>query len=331
MSTPCILVLTFIVLKSANRMIDKIKINLRSQKPSVSKLAVALLTLNLLGCSVLQTEADRSTDLKPLPTSVSVASHIQTKASGFGGTGDTVDRQATVTELSSLRHPTILDSGFGGTGKTASGFGGTGMVGTLEQFGSIWVNGIEVGIGQKTRISSNLDRASTQVVTAKDLRVGQQVWLETRLDQDKTTTAEVHVFYPLAGKVEAVKVLGMTTEIVVNGQRVLICPQTVMPEDLTLKMGEWVRISGVPVYSRGSLKRNNAWQATLIEPSKQDVSWVESVPDITFSDRVNRVLMHSSWSSAYQAGEFKNIKQGLSAQPKIQVLGTGNSKPVVNE
>lgn len=324
--TQCTLALTSIVLRSGSCMSNLTKLHLNLEWASASKLAVALLMVNLVGCSVLPSSSDKSQDLKPLSTIETSTPHTQAKNSGFGGTGRVLESTAIVNQAN-LRHPTILDSGFGGTGQTASGFGGTGMVGTLEQFGSIWINGIEVGLGQQTRISSNINPSSQQPMSVADLRIGQQVWFETGPNQDKTTTAEIHIFYPLGGKIDGIKGHGMTSEIMVNGQRILLCPQTVMPDNLKLQVGEWVRISGVPVYARDTLERSNAWQATLVEQSTPNEVWFNSVPDVIFSDRVNRVIMHSSWSNAYQAGEFSGIKQGLSAQPKIQVLGSDSNQP----
>lgn len=291
--------------------------------------SVSLLVLTLYGCSTLQPEVQVVEDSKPVAESVeSNVKAVAALPSGFGGTGRTHEQSAAkiitaAINPATLRHSEALDSGFGGTGKTASGFGGTGLVGTLEQFGSIWINGVEVGIGKKTLITSNLG-GSTTGLDVTDLRIGQQIWLETHLNEDKTTTAEVHVFYPLAGQINAVKKQGDATEIIVNGQRVLIYPQTVAPDTLKLQVGERVRISGVPVYSKESAERSNVWHATLIEHHESGDTWFCSVPDIMFSDQVNRVLMHPSWSKAYEQGEFKGIKPGLSAQPKIKVLGSDN-------
>ncbi|MDG6777538.1 DUF5666 domain-containing protein [Thiomicrorhabdus sp. zzn3] len=267
-----------------------------------------------------------STDLKPI--------YSEQASSGFGGTGKTGEPIQLAT-LDAVRHSMELDSGFGGTGHTSKGFGGTGIIGTIDQFGSIWVNGIEVGLGQKTQIFSNLPERRDGL-PASALRLGQQVWLETHLDNDKTTTAAIHIYYPLAGKIEALTSLDMATEILVNGQRVYIDQATHLDSTLKLKVGEYVRISGLPVYQQGTNQRENAWQATLVEPQAEAVSWLKAVPDVSFSDQVNRVVMQENWLRAYRAGELVNLKQGLSTQPKIKMLGkdleaaNSNQSTVVN-
>lgn len=285
-----------------------------------SKAIIALMLFQLTACSTTQT--------KPV-TVIEKQSEVEVAAStsGFGGTGRTQDEPIEVAVLTNpvdQRHSKDLDSGFGGTGHTSKGFGGTGVIGTLEQFGSIWVNGIEIGLGQKTKISSNLPNNS-KALTVSDLRIGQQVWLETHPDQDKTTTAEIHIYYPLAGQIDEVKLIGMATEILVNGQRIYISPETKMAEKLQLKVGEFVRISGMPVYAERSSERSNTWQATLVEQHAEGETWYKTVPSMHFSENVNRVMMHDSWLKSYHAGEFKQIPAGLSSTPKIKMHGQEGS------
>jgi len=287
-----------------------------------------LLTLQLFGCTTPKIQP--VSPIEPVQPRVETPV-IETVAerSGFGGTGRTQEDAVSNTVAvnpANLRHSTILDEGFGGTGVTASGFGGTGIVGTIEQFGSIWVNGIEIGLGQKTEISSNLTGLS-KTLKPNDLRIGQQVWLETRPNQEKTTTAAIHVYYPLAGKIDEITSKDMATEILVNGQRVYISSQTVMSEQINLYVGEYVRISGLPIFLEDGIQRSNAWQATLIEPNETKDTWFTRVPDVSFSDKVNRVIMHDSWSTAYQNGEFKAVSTGLSSQPKIKMVGEEASHP----
>ncbi len=284
-------------------------------------LMALLFVLQLAGCASSlnkpAVQVDDKLESKPVVASTS----------GFGGTGRSLDEaQQIALNPADQRHSPQLDNGFGGTGHSSSGFGGTGIVGPIENFGSIWVNGIEVGVGQKTKIYSNLP-GKIDNLTVADLRVGQQVWLETDASQEKTTTAQINVYYPLAGRIDQIQVQGMATELLVNGQRVYISSQTVMPAALKLNVGEYIRVSGLPVYAEHSKQRTNAWYATLVEPHAERETWYKSVPYIKFSDSVNRVVMHDNWQKAYQAGEFKQIPAGLSSQPKIKIMGKSDSKP----
>ena len=88
---------------------------------------------------------------------------------GLGGTGKQADKGFGGTGKQA-------DKGFGGTGKQADkGFGGTGIVGTITQFGSIWVNGLEVHYNAKTPVKINGKPAQ-----AKNLELGQIVVVFTR-------------------------------------------------------------------------------------------------------------------------------------------------------
>ncbi|TPE53411.1 hypothetical protein FJM67_07090 [Maribrevibacterium harenarium] len=67
------------------------------------------------------------------------------------------------------------DRGIGGTGKWLGadeerGLGGTGVIGTLTQFGSIWVNGLEIEVNRQTHITMNGIPTEERA-----LRLGQQV------------------------------------------------------------------------------------------------------------------------------------------------------------
>ncbi|MDG6773440.1 DUF5666 domain-containing protein [Thiomicrorhabdus sp. ZW0627] len=270
------------------------------------------LALLLAGCSTSD-----NVKSNPMGEIVLISSN-----SGFGGTGRT-QQVASVSEVDAVGHSMNLDSGFGGTGRTSSGFGGTGIIGTIEKFGSIWVNGVEIGLGQKTKIHSNIPGAVSGL-KASDLRIGQQVWLETNLDQDKTTTANIHIYYPLAGKIETMTAKPMATEVMINGQRVYIDEGTRLAKNLQLKVGEFVRVSGLPVFRQGTGERENAWQATLIEPQEGNVSWLKKQPDVQFSEKVQRIVMQDNWMTAYKAGELVHVPAGLSSQPKVKMIGPKN-------
>lgn len=229
--------------------------------------------------------------------------------------------------LADQRHSSDLDSGFGGTGHTSSGFGGTGIVGTLERFGSIWVEGVQIGIGQKTQIYSNLPAMKGKSLGVEALRLGQQVWMETRTDDQATTTESVYIFYAMAGAITEIERVGTATLIHLNGQRVMIDSSTIMPAQLLLQNGAYVRISGVPIYEAGSSERQHVWHATLVEPSQQGESWLQSIPDMTLSSQANKLVMHPSWRVAYESGDFARLPTDLLEMPVIQLM----SEPVLQE
>ncbi|BBP43851.1 DUF5666 domain-containing protein [Thiosulfativibrio zosterae] len=182
--------------------------------------------------------------------------------SGFGGTGSPM-----IALQDSM-------SGFGGTGKTSSGFGGTGIVGTIQAFGSIWVNGIEIGYGEKTQIESNLMRHDT-------LKLGQQVHLETLPLEDKTLTGQIHVFYPIAGEITQIDEQNLT----INHQFIVTRDDaTYYDDNLTLQVGEFVAINGYQ-------NAEQTWMATRINANPDHKTFYQPEPTLNFSSSVKQMVI----------------------------------------
>ena len=206
--------------------------------------------------------------------------------SGFGGTGSPM-----IALQDSM-------SGFGGTGKTSSGFGGTGIVGTIQAFGSIWVNGIEIGYGEKTQIESNLMRNDT-------LKLGQQVHLETLPLEDKTLTKQIHVFYPIAGEITHIDNQHLTIDhqLIVTRDHA-----TYYDEHLALEVGEFVAINGYQ-------SAEQTWVATRINANPDHRTFYQPEPTLNFSSSVKqmvieqRLMTFKPWESL-QKFQAIPLKQG---------------------
>lgn len=94
------------------------------------------------------------------------------------------------------------DRGLGGTGKTANddrGLGGTGVIGTITEFGSIWVNGLEIELNEETDILLDGEPAKES-----DLRLGQQVAVLAFQENEQWWAQSIQVQHALIGVVEAV-------------------------------------------------------------------------------------------------------------------------------
>ena len=182
--------------------------------------------------------------------------------SGFGGTGSPM-----IALQDSM-------SGFGGTGKTSSGFGGTGIVGTIQAFGSIWVNGIEIGYGEKTQIDSNLMRNDT-------LKLGQQVHLETLPLDNKTLTGQIHLFYPIAGEITQVdgQLLTINHQFIVTRN-----DATYYDDHLALQVGEFVAINGYQ-------NAEQSWTATRINANPDHKTFYQPEPILSFSNSVKQMII----------------------------------------
>lgn len=138
------------------------------------------------------------------------------------------------------------DSGFGGTGhQDQCGFGGTGIIGTITDFGSIWVNGLRIELSPNLQVQSNLG-------TATELKIGHQV-ITSVTDTSAPVAEQIQVHYVLAGKVEYI-----------DATRMVINQHTVYRDSTTLglspRAGDMVAINALP-------QASGSWLATRIDPN----------------------------------------------------------------
>ncbi len=131
-------------------------------------------------------------------------------------------------------------SGIGGTGYQPSGdgrgIGGTGIVGTIRAFGSIWVNGVEVHYWDDQAVTI-YDLPGTP----KDLRVGQVVAVEAKVQAGRLIAGAIEVRHAVVGPIAAIDARAGTIQVL--GQRVRL-PQGDAP-NVTLHPGDWVSVSGL--------------------------------------------------------------------------------------
>lgn len=131
-------------------------------------------------------------------------------------------------------------SGIGGTGHQPSGdgrgIGGTGIVGTVRAFGSIWVNGVEVHYWEDQPLTI-YDRPGTP----KDLRVGQVVAMEARVQAGRLVADAIEVRHAVVGPIALLdRRAGILHAL---GQRIRM-PQD-DPLNATLREGDWIAVSGI--------------------------------------------------------------------------------------
>lgn len=258
-------------------------------KASTHWLSLTLLTLALTVSQIT---------LAPLYAANLGTNLVSNPSSGLGGTGFISE------------DPT---SGFGGTGRASSGFGGTGVIGTITEFGSIWVNGIEIGYGDKTQVTSDLNENTPQSATAESvLKLGQQVILETLPNDEKALTKVIHLYYPLAGTITEVD----ESSVVINGKRtVLTSSATHYDDGLTLKIGQNVAVNGYQT-------KNGLWQATRISQNPQNRAFYQPTPSKTFSDAITKVVIETSLQQMNQWQALSNLKaKQLDASARIVVEG----------
>ncbi len=187
--------------------------------------------------------------------------------------------------------PTVASAsmtGFGGTGHKPSGFGGTGIVGTVTKFGSIWVNGVEVEYGHNTQVHSRL-------AAREKLKLGQQVVLETLPNAHKIETRRISVYYPVAGRITRVR----GNQITINNRYVVNTHRARRDRGVNLRVGEHVAINGFA-------NSRNTWTATRINRNDRHQSFYQPVPSVHFSGAVKQVLIETSVSQLRQWGQVKS-------------------------
>lgn len=116
------------------------------------------------------------------------------------------------------------------------GIGGTGIVGVITAFGSVWVDGVEVEITADTEIDSD-----GRPVGAEELRLGQVAIIEASDTETGLAAGSISIRHEVSGPVEAVEDSG--TLMIVAGQRVVL--SGTVPGDAGARRGEWVAVSGI--------------------------------------------------------------------------------------
>ena len=144
----------------------------------------------------------------------------------------------------------IADRGIGGTGAPLAdrGIGGTGIVGVITGFGSVCVNGQEVGLDGATPVA--VDAAGSD---ASALRAGQLAVVEAGGANGSLLARSVLVRHEVSGPVES----ATPGRLRVAGQDVTLTEETwvVRPP----AVGDWVAVSGL-------VRPDGVVEATRVDP-----------------------------------------------------------------
>lgn len=157
--------------------------------------------------------------------------------SGIGGTGN-----SSSSATCSSNKP---EGGIGGTGDLAvsDGIGGTGItsigiIGTITEFGSIWVNGIRVQYHSGTPVQM---RGAS--ITADQLALGQVVAVEATGSETAMQAQHINVQYAVIGPIA--KIDRTHNLITVLNQTIRVSLETYTAGIENLKIGDPVQISGL--------------------------------------------------------------------------------------
>lgn len=154
---------------------------------------------------------------------------------GIGGTGNSSNAG-----IGGTGHATNA-AGIGGTGHSDGGIGGTGIVGIITGFGSVWVNGLEVQYDSKTQVKDNNASAS-----ADNLAIGQVVVIEAKGDDHQLQANKITVVEAVSGAISAVD--AQNGKLTVLGQSVVVTTKTAQSDrqkGIAYKEGDYVKVSGL--------------------------------------------------------------------------------------
>jgi len=202
-------------------------------------------------------------------TSVTLADTL-CAISGTGNTASTKDYAPPI------RTKEMSAGGIGGTGALAAtsilsdGIGGTGIVGIITEFGSIWVNGIRVQYDANTPVQDN----GTALSTAH-LALGQVVAVEAVEINGRTQAQRINVVHGVSGPVGKIDLV--QNQMTVLGQTVRVTAETYNVTLENIKVGDAVQVSGLRD-TRGVII------ASRIEPVAQNVIEVRGRADQITAD-----------------------------------------------
>ncbi len=227
---------------------------------------------------------------------------------GLGGTGKTSKAGEGIGGTGAVA---LGGEGIGGTGKQlASGEGiggtgvrannqGTGIVGTITAFGSIWVNNAHVTFGDDTPITINLQSANQQ-----DLKIGQVVAVLSDRNKGFFAARSIDIVHEAIGPVSS----RTTNSVTVLHQTIHIEKDTLVESSGKLvafadvNVGQWLAVSG-------HRRRNGEIQATRLDVIEekdfvQVIGTPEFIEDNTYAVNGLRLQVDSWLMDEYEGGRL---------------------------
>jgi hypothetical protein len=189
------------------------------------------------------------------------------------------------------------DIGLGGTGmaantgsdQTGSGLGGTGIVGQITGYGSVFVNGIEVEYDNDTAFTINGETAAAQ-----PLEIGDVVEILT-IDAKPYTQAQViNLRHEIIGKVDSVE--PHTYSFTIDGQSIVqSIDKPAFPE-----VGTTVAVAGFRIDVQTIL-------STRVTPALPGQRLVRTVTELPFNNKAQRWLVQTHVQTRTVSVQHKGI------------------------
>ncbi|RKZ65158.1 MAG: hypothetical protein DRQ44_08440 [Gammaproteobacteria bacterium] len=225
------------------------------------------------------------------PSNIAVAVNDEDKDIGLGGTGLLTNADGGA------------GSGLGGTGLLAnadagSGLGGTGVVGEITGFGSVFVNGIEIEYDNETPFTINGTTAAPQ-----QLEIGDVVEVLTTDDNKHTQAQVINLRHEVIGKVESIE--PQTFSFTVNGQSVVQAIHKVaLPE-----VGATVAVSGFRIDEQTIL-------ATRVTPADSKQILLRTYTELPFKGKAARWLVQTHVSNDKATFKLDGVDHAIELKQK---------------
>ena len=207
------------------------------------------------------------------------------------------------------------DIGLGGTGmlaNTGSGMGGTGIIGEITGYGSIFVNGIEVEYDNDTAFTINGETAAPQ-----QLEIGDVVEILTTDANVHTQAQIINLRHEIIGRVESVE--PHTYSFTINGQSIIqSIEKSTIPE-----VGTTVAVAGFRIDEQTII-------STRITPAETGQTLLRTRTGLPFDNEAERWLVQTHVQAnkatvqhngiAYTFALTKKINKSFKDQLGIKIL-----------
>jgi len=217
------------------------------------------------------------------------------------------------------------DIGIGGTGMLATsgqgnGLGGTGIVGIVTGFGSIFVNGIEIEYDTKTPFTINGKETSFQ-----QLNIGDVVEILTTDNKSYTNARTINIRHEVIGKVKSVNKMQHRFNIL--DQTILLNENTPLPE-----VGDNIAVAGMRI-------NHSSIQATRVSHAGKQETFLRKNQALPFSEKTNRWVIQThvrnNTLSIFSNGTLqsmpinKNVNDKFESEGETRILKLKTSNGVI--
>jgi len=204
-----------------------------------------------------------------------------------------------------------------------------GVVGTINDFGSIWVNGLHIHFDQDTRILMDGNTANPQ-----QLELGQRAVIHAQMQQGALRASKIELIHEVIGPVSQRN--PSQRQLTVLGQTVQLTENQSIPD-----IGSWVAVSG----QRVATQQINASRIDKA-PDQQTILLRGTVSNTQNQLSISQFSLPGSPVPAIASGNFVTLRgqmvnhrltaiklsqpQRLSQQPGIRLLSIERSGSVLN-